>query len=354
MEAYFTLFNSYFHFDPATLQAKLKVQVYSSQTDFNSYLSQIIPGQRDSFVYLQYSDPARSVLVGFHGQNPDTFQTQLVHHGFVQFLKSFIPNPPLWLQEGFAVYFEKSTYDSAKDAAVYHPNLGWIPSLQQGVSDFVSNKTDAVIAPESLLTIDASEANKKIQSFYAESWGLVSFLLNSDNKQYNRLLWDAIDALKPDATVAQNETAIQTNALSWVGVTDLEQGFKDYIDSVRTFPQLVQDGMKAYSAGDAKSAESDFTRAVALDSSSYIPYYYLGLIHYARKDYYLAEQYFQTSLQMGGNAGLVNYALGVTAYADNRMSDAKKFLGQAASLTDSTYKDQANSLLDRINSQSAQ
>ncbi len=353
LEAYFKLFNSYFHFDPSTLTSKLKVRIYSNKSQFDDYLSKIVPGQRNSFVYLQYSDPARSVLVGYHMQNESTFQTDLIHHGFVQFLKSFIPHPPLWLQEGFAVYFENSSYDASTDTATFKQNLGWLPTLKKGVQMYVSNDMSQIIPPSTLLTIDAATANKNIEAFYAESWGLVSFLLNTTNKEYNRVLWDAIDALSPGATVAQNEAAIQNTALAWVTQSGLEKGFKDYIESTRTFPELVQDGMSAYSSGQMKTAQADFKQAISLNSKNYVPYYYLGLISYTGKDYYLAEQYFQTALQMGGNKGLVDYALGINAFADNRISDAKSYLSQAVSVQ-SDYKDKAASLLDRINQQSAQ
>ena len=352
MEAYFTLFNSYFHFNPSTLKAKLKVRIYANKSEFDKYLSQIIPGTRNSFVYLQYSDPARSVLVGYHMSNESTFQTDLVHHGFVQFLKSFVPHPPLWLQEGFAVYFEASRYDSSTGQASFHPNLGWLPTLKQGLQAYLASNSANVIAPTELLTIDAAGANKNIDAFYAESWGLVSFLINSSNKDFNRVLWDAVDALSPEATTAQNESAVQKNAFDWVKSTAIENGLKSYIETVKTFPELVQAGMTAYSSGQLKPAETDFKDAVKLDPKSYVPYYYLGLISYSGKDYYLAEQYFQTSLQMGGNAGLVNYALGINAFADNRIADAKKYLSQAVSVQ-STYKDKAASLLDRINQQSS-
>jgi len=353
LEAFFSLFNSYFHFDPSVLKAKLKVRIYGNKNEFDNYLSQIIPGQRNSFVYLQYSDPERSVLVGYHKSDDSSFQTDLIHHGFVQFLKSFVPHPPLWLQEGFAVYFESSRYDSAKGVATYQANMGWLPTLKEGLQRYLANDSSNVIQPATLLTIDAATANKNIDAFYAESWGLVSFLLNTENKDYNRVLWDAVDALSADATLAQNEAAVQNQALAWVNTADLEAGFKSYVDTLKTFPELVQDGMKSYSSGDLKSAESDFKKAVSLSEENYVPYYYLGLISYAGKDYYLAEQYFQTSLQMGGPQGLVDYALGINAYADNRIPDAKKYLSQAVSVQ-SDYKDKAASLLDRINQQSAQ
>lgn len=355
LEAYFALFDSYFHFDPQSLTTRLKVRIFATKNDFNTYLGQIIPGTHDSFVYLQYQDPAQSVLVGYHMPDARSFQTQLIHHGFVQFLRSFVPNPPLWLEEGFAVYFENTSYDPSKQVAVFHPNLAWLPMLQHSLSTFLSTSdSTSIILPDALLTVNADQANAKIQAFYSESWGLVSFLLNSDNKDMNRLMWEAIGALSPKATVAENEQAIQKDAFAWVPQATLYQEFKNYIESEKTFPELVQAGMGAYAGGNTKAAESDFTKAIAIDSTNYVPYYYLGLIHYAGKDYYLAEQYFQTALQMGGDPGLINYALGVTAFADNRIPDAKKYLTQAEAVSASTYKDQAASLLDRINSQTAQ
>lgn len=355
LEAYFTLFNSYFHFNPQDLAGKLKVRIFSTKADFNSYLAQVIPGARDSFVYLQYQNPAQSELVGYRMQSDQSFQTQLIHHGFVQFLRSFIPNPPLWLEEGFAVYFENSTYDASKQTAQFHPNLAWLPLLKQGLANYRStNDLGSFIPPETLLTMTTDQANSKIQAFYAESWGLVSFLLNSNDKGMNRLMWDAINALSPKGNLAENEQAIQNDAFAWVSRTAVDQGFIKYVDSAQTFPELVQTGMQAYASGNTKAAEGDFTKAIAIDGTNYIPYYYLGLVHYAGKDYYLAEQYFQTALQMGGDPGLINYALGVTAFAANRIPEAKKYLSQAEAVSASAYKDQATSLLDRINALSAQ
>lgn len=352
MEAYFHLFNSYFHFDPSTFPGKLHVRIYGDKSAFEQYLSTIVPGKRSTFVYLQYSNPARSVLVGYHEQNQAAFQRDLIHHGFVQFLRSFVPHPPLWLQEGFAVYFEKTSYDPSTGVATFHRNLAWLPTLKKVVKAYAANDTAKFIAPTTLFTIDAADANKKIDAFYAESWGLVSFFVHSGNKNFNRVLWDAIAALKPGASATGNQRQIQKNAFDWVSMQKLEAGFKSYVETAKTFPELVQAGMSAYSSGNMKNAKAEFKKAIALNGKNYVPYYYLGLVSYDGQDYYLAEQYFQTALQMGGNAGLINYALGINAFADNRIADAKKFLTKATSVQ-SDYKSKAASLLDKIKQQSS-
>ena len=353
MEAFFDLYNSFFHFDPSTLKSKLNVRIYANRQEFDNYLAKIVTGAHDSFVYLQYQDPQRSVLVGYDTGDLASFERDLIHHGFVQFLRSFISQPPLWLQEGCAVYFEASVYDQTKNVAVFHPNLGWIATLKKDVGAYLaSNDASAIIPLDTLLTMDTDAALKKLPTFYAEAWGLVSFLANSKDPAYNRILWDGIAALQPDATASANAAAMKTHAFTWVSDTKLMSGFASFLDSVKTFPELVNDGMRAYSADDLAIAETDFTQAIALNASNSIPYYYLGLVKYGQKDFYGAEHYFRTALQMGADRGLVDYALGVNAFADNRMDDAKSYLTQAVASTG--YKDKADTLLKQIDALTAQ
>ncbi len=353
MEAFFDLYNSFFHFEPSLLKSKLNVRIYANRQEFESYLAKIVPGTHDSFVYLQYQDPQRSELVGYDTGDLSSFERDLIHHGFVQFLRSFIAQPPLWLQEGCAVYLESSVYDQTKNVAVFHPNLGWIATLKKDVGAYLSsNDSSAIIPLDTLLTMDTDAALKQLPTFYAESWGLVSFLANSNDPDYSRILWDGIASLQPDATASANAAAMNSRAFSWVPAAKLMSGFASYLDSVKTFPELVNDGMRAYSAGELATAETDFTQAVALNESNSIPYYYLGLVKYGQKDFFGAEHYFRTALQMGADPGLVDYALGVNAFADNRMDDAKSYLTQATASAD--YKDKADAILKQIDGLGAQ
>lgn len=353
MEAYFSLYDGLFHFDPSALKGKLSVRIFGTQAELDSYLAGIVPGVHASFVFLQYPDPTRNLLVGAYTGNPASFSRALVHHGFVQFLRSFIAHPPLWLQEGGAVYFEASTYDSAKGVAHFHPNLDWVATLKQDVGSYLSGSDPGAIIPLStLLTMDSDAALKQLPAFYAEAWGLVSFLASSTDPAFSRILWDGITAMRPDATAEENARAMESRAFSWVPENTLLDGFASYLDTVKTFPELVNAGMRAYSAGDLAAAEGSFKQALTLDDASSIPYYYLGLIKFGEKSFYLADQYFQTALQKGADRGLVEYALGVTAYADDRLDDAKSYLSQAMASPD--YNAVASTLLQRIQGSSAQ
>jgi len=225
LDAFLDLYNRYLHFDIGEINTKLRVRVFANKTNFDSYLSTLIPQKRDSFVYLQYKDLAKSELLGFY-INDESFEKALAHHGFVQFLKAFIPNPPLWLQKGLAVYLEQSEYDADTATAVFKGNLAWVKTMKSIIAgesgyDFISL--------DDLLRIDVDAANGKIESFYAESWALVSFLSESDGQQYNRLLWDTLSALSPDVTMAANSEVVMADVFSWIPVDQFYTDFQAYM-----------------------------------------------------------------------------------------------------------------------------
>lgn len=347
LEAYFDLFNSYFHFPEQDLPATMKVRIFSDKEGFDAYLEQFVPEAKSSFVFLQYSDPEKSELVGYWSEGQD-FDRYLAHHSFLQFLKTFIPNPPLWLQKGFAVYFETVTYDAEEESAELKENLGWVDTLKS----YISEDTEEGLIPfPTLLSLDVESANANLNRFYSQSWGLVYFLLNSPVKAYNRILWDSISAMEADNTRKENEAAVIRKAFEWVLKRDFDTAFKNYISSLRTFPDVVEDGMSLYASAQYDRAEMDFINAISLRKDHPVPYYYMGLIKYARQDYLSAEYYYEMAIQRGSDPGITYYALGVNAFADGRISDAVKYLTMAHQADPLGYGERAVQLLLRIDSE---
>ncbi len=349
MDAFSTLFNSYFHFNPGSLTSKLKIRVFKSKENYDTYLKTIIPETKESFAYVQYTDPEKSELLVFD-QEDEKFETALVHHGFVQFLKSFIPEPPLWLQKGFAVYLEKSQYESETGTAVFKENLSWLDTFKEFIKEdqAIETETPALFPISSLLFIDAQTANTGIDAFYCQTWGLVSFMIDSKDAKYTRVLWDSINALSPAAKKNENEMRVVSKAFEWVTKSLFLSDFNEYILSLKTFPDLIEDGMNYYTEKDYVNSEISFVNAIDLVEKHYIPYYYLGLINYARNDYTMAEYYYHSSIQMGAESGLVYYTLGVNAYADSRLEDAKFYLKQSEETDPSGYGQKASLLFARI------
>lgn len=344
LEALLYLFNDYFHFDLDELPVRLRARIFSDKDKYDTYLQRVIDQTREDFVYLHYTDLAKSELVGF-AMDDDTFDISLKHQGFIQFLRAFVPNPPLWMREGFAVFFEEVEFNTDLGIAVYRENLAWLETLQAAVDGTSSLRP---IPLDDMLEMDVSTARDRIESFYPQAWGMVSFLLNSDNRDYNRIIWDSISALDPEASLAENSQSAYDAAFAWQEERLLIEAFGSYIAERRSFRTLVQDGIDQYAGGDLGEAEESFVTALKLREDNFIPSYYMGLINYDRKNYSLSDFYYKEALAKGATEALTYYALGVNAYADNRFEDAVSYLEETIRLDPLSYEDKAGQLLERI------
>ncbi len=345
MEASFILFNDLLHFDTSTLHVKLKVRIFKTKELFDKYLLSLLDETRGDFVYIHYSDLERSELVGFKKEKIEDFDSSLLHQGFIQFVKAFIPATPIWLREGTAAYFEASTYDPKTKSFTWKPNLVWLDSLK-GIIKGENNIE--LISIDRLLLMDRDAAVKYIDIFYPESWGLVHFLINSNEKKYNRVFWDTLSTLRPNNTLEENAKLVVKRAFSWIPYSIMEKDFKAYIMSLKTPYDFVKEGIDLYSKNRLEEAKKSFENAIKLDSEINIPYYYLGLIYYSERKYDDAEEYYKKSLEKGTDKALINYALGVNAFAANRFDDATAYLKKAKELDEKTYGAKVDSLLKRI------
>ncbi len=349
LDAFFSFYSRYFHFDSTELTDKLTFKVFMEKDSFDTYLQNVIQETRDSFVFLQYTTPEKNELVGFLGNDTQTYNTYLSHYSLIQYIKSFVPNPPLWLQLGFAVYFEKSSYDPNQETVVYHENLDWLNTLKRSMTGLDSvDPSQMVYALTNLLTLEPDSLQDNLEDAYAQSWGLVYFLINSPNPAYNRILWDAISLLDPAAARKDNEIKVFTAAFGWVTKAALISDFYDFISQTLTFPELVRSGMSSYSLQRYDEALDYFQRAAVLRENESIPHYYQGLIFYATMDYSKAQTQYQQALNKAGDPGLTYYAMGVNAYAAGKLSDAKVYLQNSFQADPEGHGERAFALLSRI------
>jgi tetratricopeptide (TPR) repeat protein len=346
LEAYQVEFNRYFHFDTEKQGLKLKVRIFANKARFDQYLQRIINETRSDFVYLHYSDAARSELVGFVDTKTPAPEASIAHQGFIQFLRSYVSNPPLWLREGFAVYFEDIAWDPDTKTAAMRENLAWLDTYKDLA---FGARTAEAIGFETLLTLNVDKAKEKIAVFYPQAWALVNYLANSPVKADNRILWDSINQLSATATLDDNSQNIVAKAFKWQDRDALARAFDTYFKEKKTYREQIQAGIDYYANGKAKDAEASFTSALGLQDSSYVPYYYLGLISYDKADYAQAEAFYQKALDKGASPALTNYALGVNAFADNRYDAAASYLKKTVDI-DPSFKDKADELTQRMQS----
>ena len=341
LEALFSLYDGFFRYDPADLKAKLNVREFKDKAGFDVYMNQVVGQTKDDFVYLHYPSPERSELLIFTKDEPD-FSASLAHQAFVQFIKAFIPNPPLWLREGAAVCFESAKWDDKTGKLDFPENLAWLETVK-------SLKDRSLLLPfDKLLSIGQDEARADLDVFYPQAWAFVSFLLNSDDKSYNRLLWDSVAALRKDASLDDNQNAVAKIVSTWYGTDATDKAFADYLAARKTFPELVALGVRKYADKSWAEATDAFTQAESMNAASYVPEYYLGLIAYAQNQFDSADAHYKQALALGCDPAITNYALGVNAYAQNRLDDAKGFLKIAKDDAPDRYGDKVDSLIAKI------
>jgi tetratricopeptide (TPR) repeat protein len=345
MEAALALYNSVFRFDLKKLGARMKVVIYKNKNSFDAYLKKMINQTREDFVYIHYSDLVKCELVGYQKKDEVDFNASLLHQGMIQFVKAFVPATPLWLTEGMAAYIETSEYNTETNAFTLIKNLSWLDSLKAILKEGSEKK---YIPLADLLVIEKDAASSSLDTFYPEAWGFVYFLLNAENKSYNRLIWDAMNRIDPRLSLTENSAYLKDMLSQWVDPAALETDYKTFILSIKTYYDEVLEGISFYTNKDYANAETHFLKAIDQKPNDYFAYYYMGLIKYSAAKYPEAEDYYKKALSMGAEKALTYYALGVNAYADNRYENAVEYLKEAKTADADNYMEKADKILNRI------
>ncbi|MDR2398639.1 MAG: tetratricopeptide repeat protein [Spirochaetaceae bacterium] len=349
LEVRFKHYNSIFHFNEDALRRPLKVRAYTAQEDYDAYISEHLGRTSSGAVYMHYNQPDRRELVIHRGSAEA--ERMFPHQAFVQYLRAFIPQPPAWLREGFAIYFSTLYYESIPSAAleevevpgdaaggvIYEENLAWLET--------VKDLGDKAPALESVFLADVQGFPAYLQSV---SWSLVSFFRDSNRSYYERILYECFMLLSSTASSPANAEVLFRHILSWTDLETLEADYRMYLESRKTFAELIIDGQQAYKDKDFPTAEAVFQQALRQRYTHYAPHYYLGLLAYDQKQYDLAERYYRSALQYGADPALVAYAQGVNAASAGRNSEAIEFLEQAGAIAPAQYKDQTDLLIKRL------
>ncbi len=341
LEGLFGLYNSYFRFDPDTLKGPLTVRLFRDKNGFDAYLVKVVGATKNDFVYLHYPTVERSELVIYQKDGSD-FSTALAHQAFVQFLKAFVPNPPLWIRDGFAIYFEKAAWNESAGKIDFGANDDWLEHVK------IVNQEGKLVGLKALFIMTSDEAAANNAVLYPQSWAFVAFCVDGSDKAYNRFVWDAITKLKREATIEENEDAIGALFDAWYTEDAASTAFVAWLDGRRTFSELVTDGVKSYGEKNYDASEESFTKALEINKENYLPYYYLGLIAYAKNDYSSADYYYKTALQLGCDVAITNYALGLNAYASNRFDEARTYLAKAKETAPDKYQAKVDEIMAKM------
>ena len=345
----FGIYQRLFRFDPALFTRRFRVVSIGGAADYDAHIQARLGDLRPGAVYLHYAAPEKRELA-VH-RNAEDLEPILAQQGFIQYLRGFVSAPPTWMREGFAVYFNNLGYDGDTDALSYEENLTWLETVKAWGSEGPSL--------ESVLGFDIISAQATAQGtddpgllgpadMQAASWAFVSFLLNTEDQEYRRTLFESFQVLGDAATAAENSWAVLRRAEPWVDQEALRQDYAMYLASRKTFSDLLGDGQKAYAKKDAMQAELSFLGALDLKPTHPAPYYYLGLLAYEQKAFDMAENHYRSALQYGADPALTQYALGLNAAAAGRSAAAKDYLNAAKKADPARYGAKADEALARL------
>ena len=344
LELRFEVYNQLFRFK--NLAAPMKVRVFLDPSAYDSYVSARLGTTRPGAVYLHYNQTERRELLILRGSPEES--SMLAHQIFIQYLRGFIPNPPSWMREGFAIYFNTLKYDPVTESLNYTENLAWLETVKSlGSQNLYPREimmADTVAIHETAAS--GATAGRFSRDFQICSWALVSFFLFSGD--YFRTLTESFMVLSPDLTAMENSMAVMDRFSLWTDMYQMDTDYFAYLDSRRTFAELMEAGRTYYNSGNAMNAEMVFMAALDIRPDNYAPYYYLGLIYYEDREYEMAEQFYQLSLEYGADEALVNYALGINAASAGRNFDAIVWLQKAAALDPERYGERAADLIRRL------
>ena len=317
LESFYDIFNEVFRFND--LENKLNVEILPNLSTFKSYtLSLKYP--HDSYVYMHSKgEPEESRLLIYEGTEDDMIFA-LAYQASIQFIMNHAFPPPLWVREGFSVYFSKSSG----------------PELEKRFAT-LKNKENRKSLKE-LVAID-SVNKEEFADFRTESWAFVTFLMATQNREYTRFLWDTINSLKNPSIESARVNA------------DIQNGYNAYLEDFLTPQELMELGIRYYTEkeedSDLKALEA-FTQLAASSPESWQPFYFLGLLAYDKSDYVNADIWYDKAAEKGATEALIAYVTGLTAWKDKRIDEAKGLLAKASRLDGEKYGEKTGPILDYL------
>jgi tetratricopeptide (TPR) repeat protein len=250
------------------------------------------------------------------------------------------------MREGFAIYFNTLKFNPYDETLSHEENLVWLEAVKNLGPGALSSRfiflADTVAAND-LLAFGSAELFFS-RDFQILSWALVSFFLNSGENEYFRTLTECFMVLSPEASTEENSRAVMNRLSLWIDFASLDMEVRAYLDSRKTFAELMENGRHALSEGNATSAEFSFLAALEQRPNHYEPYYYLALIYSREGLYGMAEEYYLISLEYGIEEAPVFYALGANAISAGRIIDGRYWLERAAALDPARYRPRLDEL----------
>ena len=330
-------------FDPDPEVHFASVRILPDRSSFDRYLESRIGETRNQYVFLKYGKPELSELVlypvgeekGYEAFAGPSLNRQL----FLQYLYGYVLEPPVWLRDGFQAWVENLSVDDGD---------------QDGYSPWLETAKNYAMDPEKSLPVRsillAETGTYEAARLYPLSWALVAFFLQTERTGYRRFLHETFAVLEsPDGynrrTQEENTRVVHERFDRTARFASADEDFMNWISGQKTFTELLNAGVAAYTSGRYAEAEKNLVHATELQKNDPLPFYYLGLSAYASGDHDDARMWYLRALDNGADAATVHWAISLTAYAVKDWQVARLYMEKARELNPSRYAEKAENLL---------
>jgi hypothetical protein len=339
MEALASRYNSLFLYD-LSKAGTWNVTLYASKKDFDAALAGQVPNVPNDYTYLHYGDPAKSVLAAWvtDKDSPVNEVRSLAFQGFFQYLWTFVPHPPAWIETGLASVFWNVDWDGK--TLTPSTDYPFLDTLQTKWKDKAPDLKALLSAPEG--TVDAASGAD------VEAWALASFLLDSPDPVYSRLFGSALADLSPTASEESNRNAV-IQRFQAVKSWDAEAAdVQTYWKSKAGFAAQLAQGTQLLKDKNYAGAKTAFAAALTMRPTDNAALYYSGLTAYESRDYQAADAAFAKVDEKALPPGLLAYARGLTAFALKQNDAAKTWLTAAKTADDAQFGKLVAPVLDTL------
>jgi tetratricopeptide (TPR) repeat protein len=270
-------------------------------------------GQLSLAGYFLRTPDKNYVLLRMDAEGEHPFATIYHEYTHLQF-SSALEWLPLWLNEGFAEFFQNTEIHS-KDALVGQPS----------VEDILYLRQNKLLPLDTLFKVDANSPyyheEKKGSVFYAESWALTHYLEMTDHEKGTHRLSTYI------SLVSQHEDPLAAGEKAFGDLKQLQSSLQNYIQA-SSYKQFVLSSAAApldeasYKSKALSQTEADAIRA---DCLVYV------------KRTQDARLLLDAVLKSNPNNVQAQETMGYLAFQDGDQETARKWYGQAVKLDSQSY-----------------
>ncbi|MFH0888724.1 MAG: tetratricopeptide repeat protein [Planctomycetota bacterium] len=175
-----------------SIQRKKQVYIFNTEEGYQTY-AELSTQDRAEYTLGYYHPDYQEFLVFERPTKEAHVLKVLYHEGFHMFIDSIIPTIPIWLNEGFAEYFNGTEMEYQQKKWVITKKgqpIERLKILQPGI------EAGAVVSFEQIMNESQSEFYSEPSIRYAQAWSMVHFFFHFQDGTYKKVLVDYIKALK--------------------------------------------------------------------------------------------------------------------------------------------------------------